>query len=615
MKAIIPAAGIAAFELVGAGWAAGRPEARELPEVTVVANRVETPLGKVGSAFSSLEVEMLEGRGVVTLEEALRHVPGTGIGSEGGQRGSISALRLRGSESDHTLLLIDGMRVTDANVTPFNLLGSETLLGYSQVHVLRGPQSALYGSEAIGGVVSLDTRVGSGEGRQRIFGEMGSFGTLRGGAELQGEFNGVRWYAGGSLERTSNDRPFNDFEQSQAALRVETDLSADTVAGLTARSWMSEFENPGSTAPFASRAVDERDAYLLTGYVDHVFSDHLRSRVVAGYYREDFEERGLFPFESEAEKVSLDLRNVVSWGDQHETVAGGLLEWSSFRSTGTPVDEDGWLSGLYLNHLWQPFDPDAHPELGELTLSLGGRWEHLERWDDVFTWRTTGSWRTPVDGVRLHGSYGTGFRAPSYFELYGAIPAFNFVGNPDLKAERSRGWDAGVEWKPSEGLVLDVTWFQNRIEDLIDFTPVNVGKATTRGIEVSAAGNLFSDWLSWRGSFTWLDASDDTTGLQLVRRARHRASIDLQAEPLEGLVVGVGGTYADGVVDNDFSVFPALRKQLDEIILLRAYGRYDLTERVSVHARIENMLDLDYEEVANYPGRGLGAYGGVDIRW
>ena len=129
MKGIILAASLAAFELVSAGRAAGRPETRELAEVIVVANRVETPLGNVGSAFSSLEVELLERRGVVTLEEALRNVPGTGVGSEGGQRGSISAMRLRGSESDHTLLLIDGMRVTDANVTPFNLLGGESLLG------------------------------------------------------------------------------------------------------------------------------------------------------------------------------------------------------------------------------------------------------------------------------------------------------------------------------------------------------------------------------------------------------------------------------------------------------------------------------------------------------
>jgi len=580
---------------------------QEISEMVVVANRLETPRENVGSTFSALEVELLERRGIVSLEDSLRLVPGTGIGSEGGQRGSISALRMRGSESDHTLLLIDGMRVTDANVTPFNLLGGETLHGYSRVSVLRGPQSALYGSEAIGGVVILDTRVGSVEGDHRAFIEGGSFGSLRGGAEFQGESGETRWYLGGGHEMTTNDRVANDFEQSQFALRVEQDLGSDTVAGFTARAWMSTLENPGSIDSFATGAVDQREACLATGYLEHFASERFRSKVVVGYYREEFEERGAFPFESEAKKVSLDLRNVVSWSDQHETVVGGLLEWSSFRSTGTPVDEHGWLSGLYANHVWQPF--------GGVTASVGGRWEHLERWDDALTWRATGSWQTPVDGVRLRGSYGTGFRAPSYFELFGAIPALAFVGNPDLQEEHSRGGDAGVEWRPGEGLLFDVTWFHNRIENLIDFKPINIGKATTRGIEVSAKGRLVGDHITWGASYTWLKANDDSTNLRLVRRARHRASLDLQGEPTERVLVGIGGTYVSGVVDNDFGVFPAVRKSLDEIILLRVYCSYRVSDHVSLHGRVENLLNRDYEEVANFPGRGLGVFGGVQVRW
>ena len=138
---------VGAILLAGVGSLLG--QAQEVPEMTVVANRIETPLENVGSAFSSLDAEMLEQGGVITLDDALRLVPGTGVGSEGGQRGSISALRLRGTEADHSLLLIDGMRVTDANVTPFNLLGGETLFGLSRINILRGPQSALYGGEAI----------------------------------------------------------------------------------------------------------------------------------------------------------------------------------------------------------------------------------------------------------------------------------------------------------------------------------------------------------------------------------------------------------------------------------------------------------------------------------
>jgi outer membrane cobalamin receptor len=596
---------VGAILLAGVGSLLG--QAQEVPEMTVVANRIETPLENVGSAFSSLDAEMLEQGGVITLDDALRLVPGTGVGSEGGQRGSISALRLRGTEADHSLLLIDGMRVTDANVTPFNLLGGETLFGLSRINILRGPQSALYGGEAIGGVVTLETKVGSAEGEQRIHVEGGSFGTLRAGAEFQGDLNGLRWFLGGNYEVTSNDRAANDFEQQQIAFRVEQNVGAATIVGFTARTWMSEFENPGSTGPFAARAVDERDAYLVTGYLEHAVSNHVTSKLVLGYYREEFSERGPFPFASEAEKVSVDLRNVVRWDDRHETVIGGLVEWTAFQSTATPVDEDGWQTGVYANHVWQPVD--------ELTGSLGARWEHFDAWDDVVTWRATGSWQTPVQGVRVHGSYGTGFRTPSYFELFGAIPAFGFMGDPSLKEERSRGWDAGVEWQPCDSLLVDVTWFHNRIENLIDFTPANIGEATTRGIEVAAEGNLCGDQLSWRGAYTWLEANDDTTDLRLVRRARHVASFDVRGEPTENTLLGVGGTYVSGLIDNDFSGFPAVRKKLDDTFLLRVYGRCEVNEHIALHARVENVLDETYEEIANFPGRGMGAYGGVEITW
>ena len=593
--------------LLGASVLLDQVQGQEIEETVVVANRLETPLQAVGSALTILGGEDLQRRGLVTLENALGLVPGTGIGSEGGQRGSISALRMRGTESDHTLLRIDGVRVSDSNIPPLNLIGADPLFGYSSISVLRGPQSALYGSEAIGGVVDLNTRGGSDEPSRQLFLEAGSFGSLRGGGELQGGGEGVRWYIGGSREQTENDRRANDFRQDLFALRVERDLGAETIAGVTARGWFSNLMNPGSVGSFSGPAEDEREAALLTGYLSHRVNDRLRSHLTAGLYREKFEERGDFPFASDAEKSSLDLRNVVSWDNQHETAVGARAEWTAFRSTATPVDEQGWRNGIYANHLWRPTE--------KASVSLGGRWENLERWGDSLTWRATGSWQTLGENVRFHGSYGTGFRAPSYFELYGANPAINFVGNPDLKAESSRGWDVGMEWKPSEGFLMDLTWFDNRIKNLIDFSPANIGRATTCGIELSAQGKLCDNFLGWRGCYTWQQANDDVTGSRLVRRSRHRASLDLMSEPLKGLLFGAGMTYAAGVEDNDFSAFPSIRKELDSIVLLRAYCTYQVSENVSLHGRVENLLDRSYEEIANYPGRGLGVFGGMRVRW
>ena len=593
--------------LLGATVLLDQAQGQEIEEMVVVANRLETPLQAVGSALTILGGEDRQQRGFVTLENALHLIPGTGVGSGGGQRGSISALRMRGTESDHTLLRIDGVRVSDSNILPLNLIGGDPLFGYSSISVLRGPQSALYGSEAIGGVVDLNTRGGSDEPGRHLFLEAGSFGSLRGGGELRGGSEGTRWYIGGSREQTENDRAENDFRQDLFALRVERDLGAETIAGVTARGWFSNLVNPGSVGSFSGPAEDEREAALLTGYVSHRVNDRLKSHLTAGLYREKFEEQGDFPFASDAEKASVDLRNVVSWNGEHETAIGAVAEWTAFQSTATPVDEQGWRNGVYANHLWRPTT--------RASVSLGGRWENLERWGDSLTWRATGSWQAPGEDFRFHGSYGTGFRAPSYFELFGAIPAFNFVGNPDLKAESSRGWDAGVEWKPSESLIMDLTWFDNRIRNLIDFSPANIGRATTRGIELSAQGKICDHYLGWRGCYTWQQASDDVTGSRLVRRARHRASLDLMSEPVKGLLLGAGMTYSAGVEDNDFSVFPSVRKELDSVVLLRAYCSYQLNDNVSLHGRVENLLDRTYEEIANYPGRGLGVFGGMRVRW
>ena len=593
--------------LLGALVLSDRAWGQEIEEMVVVANRLDTPVQAVGSALTILEGESLQERGILTLESALHLVPGTGIGSEGGQRGSISALRMRGTESDHTLMRIDGVRVSDSNISPLNLIGGDSLFGYSSINVLRGPQSALYGSEAIGGVVDLNTRIGSGDPRRQLLLEAGSFGSFRGGIELEGASDDLRWFIGGSREETENDRASNDFQQDLFAMRLERDLGAETVAGVTARGWFSKFINPGSVGGFSGPAEDRREAALLTGYLSHRVNDRLRSHLTAGFYRDRFAEKGDFPFESDAEKASIDLRNVMSWDSEHETAFGGLAEWSAFRSTATPVDEQGWRNGLYANHLWRP---DS-----KTSISLGGRWENLERWGDSLTWRATGSWQTPGENVRFHGSYGTGFRAPSYFELFGSIPAFNFTGNPELKAERSRGWDAGVEWKPSESVLVDLTWFDNRIRNLIDFSPANIGRATTRGIELSAQGRIFGDAIGWRGCYTWQQATDDVTNTRLVRRARHRGSLDVTSEPAEGLMLGVGMTYANGIVDNDFSAFPSVRKDLDSILLMRAYCNYEINECISLHGRVENLLDRSYEEIANYPGRGLGLFGGIKVRW
>lgn len=568
-----------------------------LPETVVIANRLPEDASDVAPALTRLDVSKLEEKGIPNLEEALRQVPGALLTSEGAERGSISALRLRGTESDHTLFLVDGLRVSDSNVTPLNLLGTEGLAGTGRIDVLRGPQSALFGSAAIGGVVNLETGRGEEMTSNSLFLEGGSFGSFRGGTRIGGETETLRYFFGLGGESTNNEAG-NDFWQLQSALRLETDLDEKTVLGTTLRYGTSRFENITGSG----LAKDERETILGTLYLEREQSEIWNWSLTLGYFYDSFEEQGANPFASQSNKASLEWRNEIEWSEQFRTAAGLLTEWQDYQTGG--VDEAAWLGAIYLNQLWEPTEG--------LTLGLGGRGEWFEAWDEVFTWRSTATYRIPQTGVRLHGSYGTGFRAPSFFELFGSIPAFFFEGNPDLEPERSRGWDAGVEWSLGNSFLVDVTYFRNDIKDLIDFSPSNVGRARTEGIEATLRGQWLDERVELAASATYLfGAENRASGERLLRRPEWTASIDLAVHPTEKLTLGIGGTYLDERVDLDFDTFPATRVTLDAAWLLRAYGSYEINETITVTGRIENALDEDYQEVLGVPARDLGAFGGV----
>ncbi|MGJ8725227.1 MAG: TonB-dependent receptor plug domain-containing protein [Roseibacillus sp.] len=577
-------------------------ESVTLPETVVIANRLEEPAHKVAPAFTQLATEDLERKGIYRLEDALRQVPGVQVASEGGQRGSISALRLRGTESDHTLFLVDGLRVTDSNNAPSNLLGADSLAGGGQLGILRGPQSALYGSAAIGGVVSQETGRGEEVESNSWFLEAGSFGSVRSGLRIGGETDGLRYFVGLGGERTENDRPNNNFQQTQSAIRLETDLNDQTVVGTTLRYGWSEYQNPSGN----SYATDERESILGSIYLERAQSDIWDWSLTLGFYRDEFEERGPFPFGSSSNKASLEWRNELEWSEQHRTAAGLLTEWQDYETGG--VDESVWLGAAYINHLWEPTEG--------LVFGLGGRGEWFEAWEEVFTWRGTATYTIPDSGLRVHGSYGTGFRAPSFFELYGSIPAFFFEGNPDLEPERSRGWDAGVEWTLGESFLVDLTYFQNDIKNLIDFSPSNVGQAKLKGLEGNLRGSWFEQKVELVAALTYLfEAEDKTTGQRLVRRPEWTASADLALHPNERFTIGFGASYNSERIDLDFASFPAGRVSIDSSILARAYASYDLTDAVTLTGRIENAFNEDYQEVLGVPTRGFGAFGGIRMEF
>jgi vitamin B12 transporter len=258
-----------------------------------------------------------------------------------------------------------------------------------------------------------------------------------------------------------------------------------------------------------------------------------------------------------------------------------------------------------------------------VALSLGARHDWNERFDDSTTWRATASWRV-AEPWRVHASAGTGVKNPDFFEMFGFFPAPAFVGNPNLKPERSFGIDAGLEWRPHGGVLFDVTYFHADLEDEI-FTDFSVfpntarnadGESTRQGIEVTARMTI-GHGLSLDGAYTYLDANEANDAAE-IRRPHHIASVTLDWRFAgDRALLSIGADYHGEQRDTAFLNAPpfSMPVTLGDYTLVRVAGSYDITENIALYARIENAFDEHYEEVFGYRTRGFGIFGGIRARF
>ena len=587
------------------------PDTLVLGTVVVTANKYEQPRSATGSSVTVLDGDALATQQIRSLENSFKLVPGA-ITASSGPRGSVTSLFLRGTESDHTQIVIDGVRISDANIFSAPFLGGENLHNLGSVEILRGPQSSLYGGESIGGVVSLFTRRGEGHPTVTHFGEAGSFGTFLGGIAAQGEIEDFAYSFSSGTETTQNDRQNNDFEQFQNSLRIDIQATEDTAVGFTLRHAYREYGSPNNILFNDPDNTDIDSSFLLTSFIESAVNDIWSTKLTLGaFFQELTFETPPTASRIDSTKLSADWQNVFRFSDQHTTLLGAGIDETSYLNTDfISVNETEQTISLYAQHSLQLTD--------DFILTGGVRREEYESFGEAWTHRATASWQIPGSETRIHGSYGTGFRAPSFFDLFGMFPGF--VGNPNLNPEKSRGWDVGVEQQIGTSHLLDVTWFHNDIENLIGFdfsnfpapgTTVNVMDATTEGLEVAFRGT-FEETINYSLAYTYLIADDETAGVRLLRRPSHTFGFDVNAKVCERLLLGVGGYLIDDRMD--FGVRPHGDPiQGENYFTTRVYGAYTLCENVELNFRIENASDEKYEEIDGFPGLPFGAYVGLRI--
>ena len=612
-------------------------EAAATPDVDTVDG---IPVDQVGSAVSVVTRADLDRQQIRHAADALRSLPGVSV-SQQGTPGNVTNIRIRGGESKHTLVLIDGVEVNSPTDGAFDFsnIGAEDI---ERIEVLRGPQSGLYGGGAIGGVISITTRSGRGPLTASVKGELGT----QGGAAVTGQISGGNDNVWGALVahgfRTdgyniSFDGSEDDGSRIKSfALRGGMRLFPNFTIEGTLREHNNRSEYDNGNFP----AGDHNGLFVIN---DAPFFGDTRLRVGnLNATWETLNKTWIHKFQvGGAETVREDYdpghRKTIATNSKY-----GYTSTMRFDGpAGTPMRH--FLTGMAEQRSESFEQPTVGPTrysidrtsfAGELrgeyfsALFLTGtvRHDQNERFDDFTTWRGAASLKVPGSIFRLHASIGTGVKYPNFGDLFGIFGAFQ--ANPDLQPEQSKGYDFGVETSLLGGkVVIDVTRFNSDLTNEITTTfapvppftatPVNrLTESTRAGIEVAARYQVTRQ-LALGGAYTFLDARDDT-GREEIRRPRHAGRFDLTYGFLEGRgTINVAAIYNGAMQDIVFPLgFPDPRDRitLTDYWLVNLAASYKVQPGVEVFGRVENLLDQRYQEVFGYNATGGAiAFAGIKL--
>ncbi len=597
------------------------------------------PLDEVGSAVSVVTDKSLRDQQIRHASDALQSLPGVSVSGQGTPN-NLTVVRIRGAESNHTLVLIDGVEVNSASTDGFFDFSSLDADEIQQIEVLRGPQSGLYGNGAIGGVVNIITKAGKGPLTIRARGEGGAFGTRDGALQLSGGNDDLygsvtlqgRSTDGFNISTTGNEDDGGRLSTFafRGGVALANNLKLDGTLRMSTNHADRDAGFGGIVNGFSVPADD--NSFLI----NRLWVGRLAATLdtLDGHWTHKLEVSGS---ETDSQDDDVSAAGTVLTHNVGDTTKFGYTSTYRLETPDMPGVRH-YFTGLVereRQRFEQPTDPTA-PDRERHTTGFVGevRGEYFDKLfltasvrrddndfvEDFTTWRTAASLKVPQTPFRLHSSVGTGVKYPSLSEQFGSF--FGFTPNPDLVPEEAFGWDAGLETTILTGRAsLDVTYFDTDLSNEIDFRstaaglfePFNhTGKSTRSGIEV-AARYLVGGGLTLGASYTYLD-SKDNSGREEVRRPPHSGRIDANYAFDGGRAnLNVAAIYNGTMLDTAFNFTdPTLdRVQLDDYWLINIAASYELRPGVELYGRLENALDQDYQQVFGYETAGIAAYAGL----
>ena len=615
------------------GQAFSEQEESNIEEVLVSASLLPIAASRSANAITVIDSEQLKNRAAVSVSDLLRDVPGLAV-SRSGMLGSLTQIRVRGSEANHLLVLIDGVEAGDPSQSDELNWATLTASDIERIEVIRGPQSALRGSDAVAGVVNIITRSAKEPLSARLFSEAGSYGTHHSGINVgvKNDDTDLLFSAshletdGENISRSGNEE--DGFQNTSYKLNAGWDVSENlrlSMAGFHTRG-MSEFdsdndfdgfvEDQNRVSEFCNNTLRAQADYLSSdGRYQHklvvaraennneTFADFVKGNVTSSV-KDQYQFTGSVLLDGASERVSLLLEREEEDFQQR----GEITSWGANPNQ----DRERDTNSVALEYRTDLSD--------SLTFALSGRYDNNSEFDNAKTYKAEAVYQLD-DSSRLRSAFGTAVKNPTFTERFGFYT--NFIGNPDLQPEESTSWELGYDKELSGGKVtVSATLFDAELENEINgfvfdaesggFTSGNMdGTSQRQGLELSTSG-ILSDNLSLNAAYTYIDSveSDGAGGFRdEIRRPRHTASLNLAWQVTDKLHINTNAQFNGEQTDTFFPPWPASPETvtLDDYTLLNVNADFRATDKLDIYLRLDNLLDDQYEEVFGYRTLGFGA--------
>ena len=612
-----------------------------LNEVVVVANRAPEPLSKVGNSVTLLTDQDIQQSQATIASDLLAQTPGITVARDGGV-GESTSVYIRGAESDQTVVVIDGVKMTDPSLPGGGFDFEDLLLGdVSRIEILRGAQSTLYGSDAIGGVINIVTADPTQKSAGSASIEGGSHDTGDGTATIGGVSDSLMWRVAGNYYGTSGIPCFDQYlggrrdcnsQIGGGAGQIRYDLTPDLQLDLRGYMVSSRTDFDGYDTPTGEFGDDGEYGKIQQGIgyagltwqsPDHSFTNRISAQYTGSESR-DYDPNAPvnygYPTTETFYGFGRNIREeyqgtwqfnpsgqVVFGAENEHSTINTVSPFSPFVGAGTIIDS-GYAQAQY-------------EVLPGLTLTAGGRYSHHSVYGGHGTGQFAAAWVLPDRNTVLRASFGQGFKAPSLYELY------SNYGNRALQPETANSWDAGVEQHALQGrLVASATYFELTSRDLINFfdctTPsplcatepfgyyANISRSRAHGVELTGSFAA-TEQLSIGANYTLTETEDQspgasTYGNELPRRPADAANATVTYVWPIRLSTALALRYSGPSFDD-----AANEIKLGGYVLLDFRTSLPITNWLEMYARVENLTDRHYEVAYQYGTLGRSAYIGA----